>query len=43
MFQETNAGQNDRIYVTLDNTLLQASTEIAGTIEEVRESFLLND
>lgn len=41
-FEATNAGQNDRVYVTTDNRLLQASTEAAGAISMVRGRFLLN-
>jgi iron complex transport system substrate-binding protein len=42
-FEETNAGANDRIYVTTDNSLLQASTGLAKTIKRVRSQYLLND
>jgi iron complex transport system substrate-binding protein len=41
-FASTNAGANDRIYVTLDNALLQAGTKVARTIRKVRREFLLN-
>lgn len=41
-FKATNAGQNDRIYVTLDNRMLQASTKVAGMIKIVRRSWLQN-
>jgi len=42
-FEETNAGANDRVYVTTDNSLLQASTGLAKTIKRVRSEYLLND
>jgi iron complex transport system substrate-binding protein len=41
-FAQTNAGVNDRIYVTTDNSLLQASTGIAKTIKRVRSRYLRN-
>jgi iron complex transport system substrate-binding protein len=41
--EDTRAGQNDRIYVTTDNSLLQASTGLAKTIKRVRSEYLLND
>jgi iron complex transport system substrate-binding protein len=41
-FRATNAGANNRIYATLDNTLLQPSTGVAKTIRRVRREFLLN-
>lgn len=41
-FAATNAGENDRIYVTTDNSLLQASTGIAKTIRRVRSQYLQN-
>lgn len=41
-FASTNAGANGRLYVTLDNAMLQASTGVAATIRKVRRDFLLN-
>jgi iron complex transport system substrate-binding protein len=38
----TNAVENDRIYISVDNTLLQAGTDVAKTIRKVRRSYLDN-
>lgn len=38
----TNAGQNDRLFVTTDNRLLQASTDVAQVIKLVRREYLRN-
>ena len=38
----TNAVENDRIYISVDNSLLQAGTDIAHTIRKVRRSYLDN-
>jgi iron complex transport system substrate-binding protein len=41
-WQLTSAGQNDRIYISNDDTLLQPDTNVAGTIARVRARFLDN-
>jgi iron complex transport system substrate-binding protein len=38
----TDAVENDRIYISVDNSLLQAGTDIARTIRKVRRSYLDN-
>jgi iron complex transport system substrate-binding protein len=38
----TNAVENDRIYISVDNSLLQAGTDVARTIRKVRRSYLDN-
>jgi iron complex transport system substrate-binding protein len=38
----TSAGQNDRIYVSSDDSLLQADIDIAETINRVRSRYLKN-
>ena len=38
----TNAVENDRIYISVDNSLLQAGTDVVHTILEVRRSYLDN-
>jgi iron complex transport system substrate-binding protein len=38
----TNAVQNDRIYISVDNSLLQAGTDVAHTIRKVRRGYLDN-
>ena len=38
----TSAGQNDRIYVSTDDSLLQADIDVATTITRVRSRFLHN-
>lgn len=38
----TNAVENDRIYISVDNSLLQAGTDIVHTIRKVRRSYLDN-
>ncbi len=38
----TNAVENDRIYISVDNSLLQAGTDVARTIREVRRGYLDN-
>ena len=39
----TDAAQNDRVYVSTDNSLLQAGTDIGPTIRKVRRLYLRND
>lgn len=41
-WQSTAAAQNGRIYVSVDNSLLQAGTDIARTIRKVRSAYLKN-
>lgn len=41
-WQSTSAAQNGRIYVSVDNSLLQAGTDIAQTIRKVRRAYLKN-
>jgi iron complex transport system substrate-binding protein len=41
-WQLTSAGQNDRIFVSSDDSLLQADIDIASTIEHVRTRYLNN-
>jgi iron complex transport system substrate-binding protein len=38
----TNAVESDRIYISVDNSLLQAGTDVAHTIRKVRRSYLDN-
>ncbi|HEX6204454.1 MAG TPA: ABC transporter substrate-binding protein [Solirubrobacterales bacterium] len=38
----TNAVENDRIYISVDNSLLQAGTDVARTIRKVRRGYLDN-
>jgi iron complex transport system substrate-binding protein len=38
----TDAAQNDRVYVSTDNSLLQAGTDIGKTIRKVRAQYLRN-
>jgi iron complex transport system substrate-binding protein len=38
----TNAVENDRIYISVDNSLLQAGTDIVHTIRKVRRNYLDN-
>lgn len=38
----TNAVENDRIYISVDNSLLQAGTDVAWTIRRVRRGYLDN-
>jgi iron complex transport system substrate-binding protein len=38
----TSAVQNDRIYISVDNSLLQAGTDVARTIRKVRRVYLEN-
>jgi iron complex transport system substrate-binding protein len=38
----TNAVENGRIYISVDNSLLQAGTDVAHTIRRVRRSYLDN-
>jgi iron complex transport system substrate-binding protein len=39
----TDAAQNDRVYVSTDNSLLQAGTDIGKVIKTVRRQYLRND
>ncbi|HSK50222.1 MAG TPA: ABC transporter substrate-binding protein [Solirubrobacterales bacterium] len=41
-WSSTNAARNGRIYVSVDNSLLQAGTDIARTIRKVRSAYLKN-
>jgi len=38
----TDAAQNDRVYVSVDNSLLQAGTDVGKTIRKVRSQYLRN-
>lgn len=38
----TNAARNGRVYVSVNNSLLQAGTDIARTIRHVRDAYLRN-
>ena len=38
----TNAVENNRIYISVDNSLLQAGTDVTHTIRQVRRSYLDN-
>jgi iron complex transport system substrate-binding protein len=42
-WESTSAAQNDRIYVSTDNSLLQAGTDIGPTIRKVRRMYLRNN
>ena len=42
IWKVTKAGQNDRIYISNDNSLLQASTDTGKVIRSVRSRFLKN-
>jgi iron complex transport system substrate-binding protein len=41
-WSSTTAARTGHVYVSVDNSLLQAGTDIAHTIEQVRESYLHN-
>lgn len=41
-WEGTSAVQNDRIYISVDNSLLQAGTDVARTIRKVRRVYLEN-
>ncbi|MGE0066808.1 MAG: ABC transporter substrate-binding protein [Solirubrobacterales bacterium] len=41
-WSSTNAARNGRVYVSVDNSLLQAGTDIARTIRKVRGAYLQN-
>jgi iron complex transport system substrate-binding protein len=41
-WSSTKAAQSGRVYVSVDNSLLQAGTDIARTIRKVRRSYLKN-
>ena len=41
-WSSTKAAKSGRLYVSVDNSLLQAGTDIARTITRVRESYLHN-
>ncbi len=41
-WQGTSAAQNGRVYVSVDNSLLQAGTDIPRTIRKVRRAYLKN-
>lgn len=41
-WSSTNASRNGRIYISVDNSLLQAGTDIARTIRKVRSAYLKN-
>jgi len=41
-FEVTNAGVNDRIYVTTDDSMLQGNTNVASTINRIRADYLQN-
>lgn len=41
-WSSTNAARNGRIYVSVDNSLLQAGTDIVRTIRKVRSAYLKN-
>ena len=41
-WSSTKAAKTGRLYVSVDNSLLQAGTDIAKTITRVRESYLHN-
>jgi ABC-type Fe3+-hydroxamate transport system substrate-binding protein len=42
LWKLTAAGENDRIYVSMDNSLLQAGTDVAKVIRTVRQKYLKN-
>ncbi len=41
-WSSTNAARNGRVYISVDNSLLQAGTDIAHTIRRVRSAYLKN-
>ncbi len=41
-WSSTNAARNGRVYISVDNSLLQAGTDIARTIRQVRSAYLQN-
>jgi iron complex transport system substrate-binding protein len=41
-WSSTSAAQSGRVYVSVDNALLQAGTDVAATIRKVRKQFLQN-
>ena len=41
-WSSTDAAQNGRVYISVDNSLLQAGTDIARTIRKVRSAYLKN-
>ncbi len=41
-WSSTNAARNGRVYISVDNSLLQAGTDIAQTIRKVRRAYLKN-
>lgn len=41
-WSSTNAAKNGRVYISVDNSLLQAGTDIARTIRKVRSAYLKN-
>ncbi len=41
-WSSTSAARNDRIYISVDNSLLQAGTDVARTIRKVRRVYLKN-
>jgi len=41
-WSSTTAAQTGRVYVSVDNSLLQAGTDVAATIRKVRRQFLQN-
>jgi iron complex transport system substrate-binding protein len=41
-WSSTNAARNGRVYISVDNSLLQAGTDIARTIRKVRSAYLKN-
>ena len=41
-WSSTTAAQSGRVYVSVDNALLQAGTDVAATIRKVRRQFLQN-
>lgn len=41
-WSSTSAAQNGRVYISVDNSLLQAGTDIARTIRKVRSAYLKN-
>ncbi len=41
-WSSTSAAQNGRVYVSVDNSLLQAGTDVARTIRKVRSAYLKN-
>jgi ABC-type Fe3+-hydroxamate transport system substrate-binding protein len=41
-WSSTNAARSGRVYISVDNSLLQAGTDIARTIRKVRSAYLKN-